>query len=131
MSSPDTARLACQGTLPSWTGVPPMILVRSEDRESLDFMEFTLDFTALRNFFSPEDFFVVFLLLFFFLTLPFLLVTSGWPHLQLTSPEPEPELELELETELIPDVRRTQDTEHLHTMTMMMMMTMTMMMMFT
>ena len=97
-----------------------MILVRSEDRESLDFMEFTLDFTAVRNFFSPEDFFVVFLLLFFFLTLPFLLVTSGWPHLQLTSPEPEPELELELEPELIPDFRRTQDTEHLHTMTMMM-----------
>ena len=94
MASPDTARLACQGTLPSWTGVPPMILVRSEDRESLDFKDFTLDFTALRNFFSPEDFFVIFLFLFFlffFLTFPFLLVTSGWPHLQLTSPEPEPE----------------------------------------
>ena len=102
-----------------------MILVRSEDRESLDFMEFTLDFTALRNFFSPEDFFVIFLFLFFFffLTLPFLLVTSGWPHLQLTSPEAEPLLELELEPELIAGVRRTQDTEHLHTMMMTMMMT--------
>ena len=94
-----------------------MILVRSGDRDSFDFsdltLDFTLDFTTLRKFFSPEDFLDIFLFFFrfFFLNLPFLLVTSGWPHLQLTSPEPEPAT-TEPEPTLAA-VWRTQDTEHL------------------
>ena len=96
-----------------------MILVRSEDRDSLDCidftLDFTLDFTRLRKFFSPEDFFVIFLfrfLLALLTGLPRLLVTSGWPHLQFTSPEPGPgEI---TEPEPVPAaVLRTQDTEHL------------------
>ena len=95
-----------------------MILVRSEDRDSLDCidftLDFTLDFTRLRKFFSPEDFFVIFLFRFLLvlLTLPRLLVTCGWPHLQFTSPEPEPG-DITEPKPVPAAVRRTQETEHL------------------
>ena len=99
VTSPDTARLACQGTLPGEAAAPPMILVRAEAAEAADLptllsLEPPPSSRDGRSGFLDVVFFCF---LFPLLRCCCLVAVLTWPHLQ---PAPAPGL------------GRTQDTEH-------------------
>ena len=103
VTSPDTARLACQGTLPGEASTPPMILVRAEAAEAGDLptllsLEPPPSSRDGRSGFLDVVFFCF---LFPLLRCCCLVAVLTWPHLQ-PAPAPAP----------APGLGRTQDTEH-------------------